>query len=93
MAEHTPRTVTVGGKRWLLKYVPMRKWGGSCDDPNKKGKQIKICRTLLRDTPERTKVLLHEIMHASNWHLDETSIRQIASDMARILEQEGCLRE
>lgn len=86
------RTITIDGKRWRLCYVPMRKFDGLCDRPDTKNKQVRIARRLKRYPRALAETLAHEIIHASCFDLAEERVEQIAADIIRILEQEGCLR-
>jgi len=73
------------GKVWELRFVPRVERGarGACDPPDKPGKQI-IVRDKLRGE-ERLEVLVHEMVHAAGWHLDEDYVERFARDVARAL--------
>jgi len=86
------RRITIDGKRWRLRYVPLRDADGLCDPPTKANKEIRLGRRLLRYPRRRAEILTHEILHASLWSLTEEVVGQIADDLIRILEQEGCLK-
>lgn len=82
--------VTVRGKRWKLAYVRMSDGvDGDCDPPNKPGKEIRINRRLRKHPHTLCETLIHEILHAAMWVLDEEAIDTAAIDMARILYQQG----
>ena len=38
---------------------------------------------------ERLEVLIHELVHAASWHIDETFVEQFARDAARALWRVG----
>ena len=59
---------------------------GSCDPPTKPNKEIKILSSLKGQ--EKLEVMLHEILHAALWDLDEQAIDETAADAARALWKE-----
>jgi hypothetical protein len=79
--------ITVLGKRWRLKFVPRAVVGhrrdGTCDSPKDKNKTIHIAQSLKGE--RLLDVLIHEMLHAADWHKDEEWISTVASDMARAL--------
>lgn len=85
------KRITIGRKRWILRYVPLRRHWGQCDDPNTPRKEIRISRALRKNRQKWAETLIHEVLHAEDWHRDEESVEQIAGDLARILAQEGLL--
>jgi len=87
------RIITVNGKRWRLRYLDMRTCDGECDPPDKPHKEIRIAQRLRKNVTALTETLAHEILHAVAWALSEESVEQMAADIARILDQEGCLRK
>ena len=82
--------VTVNGKRWKLGFHYGCPYRGQCDAPGVPGKQIRIDKTL--DGEEQLEVLIHELLHAGCWHLDEESVETVACDIARILWRLGYRR-
>lgn len=75
--------VQLVGKRWRLQFAPRLSDDGRCDPPDQTGKTITIA---LRLRGERHLcVLIHEMLHAVGWHIDEQHIDQTASDIARVL--------
>lgn len=55
----------------------------SCDPPDRTRRTICICDGL---TPERElDVLIHEMLHAAYWDLDEAAIAETATDIAKAL--------
>jgi hypothetical protein len=79
--------ITILGKRWLLQFVP--RWivgkdrDGTCDSPQDKNKTINIVQSLRGE--RRLDVIVHEILHAADWHKDEEWVETVASDIARTL--------
>lgn len=75
--------VKILGKVWSLRFAPNMANRGDCDPPSQPGKAIRISSTLRGE--ERLEVLLHELVHAAGWHIDEGFVAQFASDAARAL--------
>jgi hypothetical protein len=75
--------VKVLGKVWRLRFAPNMANRGDCDEPDQPGKEIRIACNLQGE--ERLEVLLHELVHAADWHLDESFVERFASDAARAL--------
>lgn len=73
------------GRFWRLVFVPRlpQRSRGECDPPSLPGKEIRVVSRLRGE--ERLEILLHEMLHASQWHLDESYVEAIANDMARAL--------
>lgn len=85
------RRVTIVGKHWTLRYVPLRKIDGDCDAPTTPGKEIRVARRLLhRDRQQRLmETLVHECLHAANWNLSEEHVTQASSDITNVLWASG----
>jgi len=79
--------VTVLGKVWQLRFAPNMANRGDCEPPDKRGKEIRISSSLQGE--QRLEVLVHELMHAAGWHLDESFVEQFARDAARTLWRVG----
>lgn len=76
--------ITICGKRWNLRRVPyLGDARGDCSSPNVKGKEIRVLSGLKDE--EELEVLIHEMLHASNWSLDETHVSTVAEDIASAL--------
>lgn len=73
--------LTILGKYWRLRFAPNLANRGDCDPPNKPGKEIRIGSSLRGE--ERLEVLLHEMLHAAGWHIDEGFVEEFARDAAR----------
>jgi hypothetical protein len=60
---------------------------GDCEPPDKRGKEIRISSSLRGE--QRLEVLVHELLHAAGWHIDESFVEQFARDAARTLWRVG----
>ena len=86
-----PMRVKIRGKFWTLVYRPQSKMPsdengpllGLCESPDSKRKKILI-NSSLRDETE-LRILLHESAHAGLWHLDESVVDELSTDLARML--------
>lgn len=76
-------TITILGKRWTLRFTPLRTKLGACDPPDGSSKEIVVSSQL--SGCERLDTLIHEMLHAANWHLDEEFVTQCAGDIAKVL--------
>jgi hypothetical protein len=77
----------IRGKMWNVRRVPnLGNARGSCDPPTKPNKEIKILSSLRGQ--EFLEVLLHEILHAALWDLDEEAVSETAEDAARAIWRE-----
>lgn len=86
--------VTILDKRWELVFVPARELpsnsDGECDAPSKTAKQIRIYDKL---NDERTlTILIHEMLHAADWHKDESWVEKVAEQIARAATRIGFKR-
>lgn len=78
--------VKVLGKIWNLREVDGRELPGAdgdCSSPEAKFKEIRIRRKL--DLRRRRVVLIHELLHAADWHKDESWVETVAEDIERAL--------
>lgn len=76
--------VKILGKLWRLRFAPnMVENRGDCDAHDAAAKEIRISSALRGE--ERLEVLVHEMLHAANWHLDEEFVEAFAVDVARVL--------
>lgn len=79
-----PERIKILGRWWKLRLTPhMRDHRGKCDPPYASGKTILIDSRLRGQ--ELLEVLIHEMTHAANWHLDEEFVEQFGKDVARAL--------
>jgi hypothetical protein len=76
--------IKVGGKYWELSFRKMRgDYLGRCDAPDTHGKKIRISKDL--EKLEELDVILHELLHAADWHKDEEWVEQTASEISHVL--------
>ena len=77
--------VTIGGKRWRLAFVSRLPDGadGDCDGPQVPNKTMRIKRSLA--DKKKLEVILHESLHAADWHRSEEWVHETAEDLTRIL--------
>lgn len=75
--------IKILGKVWNLRFAPNMANRGDCDPPTQPNKEIRIASSLRRE--ERLEVLVHEMVHAAGWHIDETFVERFAADVARAL--------
>lgn len=84
--------VRLGKQQWRLKFVRVADLPkdvlGICDHPPGRHPAIRVrarqCKRMLLDTT------LHECLHASLPQLDEETVTQVASDLARVLIRLNC---
>lgn len=77
--------VKVRKKRWKLEFQNLSKkdhWG-FCDDPLASNKRVVVDKHLFGQ--HRMEIVLHELLHAALWDLDEQTILETAHDLARVL--------
>lgn len=83
--------VRILGKMWDVFFVPRRELSrsvdGECTPPTTPGKSIKVALNLTGE--RKLDVLIHEMLHAADWHKDEAWVEQVASDIARALWRMG----
>lgn len=84
--------IKVGGKYWRLHFTRLKgKAWGYCDSPTKRGKRIWIHNRM--GDRKTLEVLIHEMLHAQNWHIDEEHIKTSAHEIAVVLGKLGFKRE
>ena len=82
--------LTIMGRRWNLVFVDHidgQGARGECDPPDAPKKEIRIRARL--NGEEKLEVLIHEMLHAASWHIDEEFVKQFSADAARNLTQLG----
>lgn len=77
------RTVKILGKVWKLRYVSIKKYYGECDPPSFPNKEIRIAKGL--SSEKELEILLHEMLHAAFWNLDESTVDRVAKDFSKAL--------
>lgn len=88
--ENKPIHLSLGGRRWKLRFVEKLRDFGQCDHPDTIGKEIRI-RTGQTEF-ELLDSLLHEFNHSLFWQLDESVIAAAATDLAKALTRLGYRR-
>lgn len=68
---------------WRLRFARLLFHRGDCDAPTRAKKEIRVDPRLQDE--ERLEVLIHEMVHAAGWHIDESFVEQFAADAARAL--------
>lgn len=91
------KTVKILGKRYRLRWVnklgkqrSRKRTVGDCMAPHDPGKTIRILNGL--DAEETLDTIIHEVLHAADWHKTEEWVNTVASDLARILWKLGYRR-
>src|SRR5688572_540621 len=88
------------GKRWRFSFVPASRLGkddkgkeilGSCDEPTGRSKQIRVRKGL--NEKEELEVLIHEALHACDWHKDEDWVHRSGHDIAEFIYAQGWRRQ
>lgn len=82
------------GKRWRFRWVGRkeicRDRFGECDAPSTKGKEIRVREN--QSEKDELETLIHEGLHACDWHKDEEWISDAARDLARFVYAQGWRR-
>lgn len=82
------------GRMWQIRFVNARdlpkNTRGLCDPPKKAGKSLRILRR--QSATDELDTLIHEMLHAAGWHIDEQFVEQFATDAARTLIRLGWRR-
>lgn len=82
------RRVHIGGRVWRLDAAaPLRlaQCWGDCDPPTKARPEIRVSRRAVG--LEFVETLLHELIHARWWALDETEVSEFAEEAVAVLRQ------
>jgi hypothetical protein len=75
--------IQIMDKRWNLRFASNLSNHGECQAPTVRDKQMRILSSLRGK--RRLTVLIHEMLHAANWHLDEQFVAQASEDIANVL--------
>lgn len=88
--------ITVLGRTWRFQW--MRRYRtkagvvvGKCDPPDKPDRTLKLAKGL--KGADLAEELLHEMIHAAQWHVTEEFVREFAADYRRAAEQLGLFNE
>lgn len=79
--------IKILGREWELKYCDNLSTRGLCDSPTTINKKIRIWKGL-KDR-EELEVLLHEMLHAAFWQIDEEFIDEASKDISIVLDKLG----
>lgn len=84
--------IRILGKFWALRLVPTLGSAdspkrGDCDSPGSANKSVRILSGLRGE--ERLEVLIHEMLHAADWHRSEEWVNEVAKDISRALTRLG----
>ena len=78
--------VRILGRYWNLRLgVPALANAADCDPPDVPAKEIRIGP----DQEHELEAVIHEVMHAADWHKDEAWVGSVAADLAAILKRIG----
>ena len=83
--------VTIRGKRWSLVFTRLKKAYGTCDAKSVPNKKIRISNKL--HNVRQLDTIIHELMHAGMWDIDEECVHEMATDIARVLWKLGYRRD
>lgn len=75
--------IKILNKAWELVFCPNLKNKGECDSPNSLNKKIRIWKGL-KDEQE-LEILIHEMLHAAFWHIDEEYVDRVSKDISNVL--------
>lgn len=79
--------VRIRGKQWTIKRVRLQSARGLCDHPEEPRRAIKVSSELQGE--EELEVLIHEMLHAGLWDLDESVVETLGEDLAAALWRMG----
>lgn len=84
--------VRILGKQWTIQDGVKLPDGvyGDCDPPETPRRKIRLRKGM--SERRRLEVLLHECLHAADWHKDEAWVGEVARDLAIILGRAGYRR-
>jgi hypothetical protein len=75
--------IKILNKVWELIFCPNLKNRGNCDSPCSRNKKITIWKGLKGE--EELEILIHEMLHAAFWQIDEHYIAEASKDIAKVL--------
>lgn len=79
--------IRIRDKQWTVRRTALKNVRGLCDHPEEPGRTIRVARHL-KDA-EELEVLLHEMLHAAFWDLDESVVESVADDLGAALWKYG----
>lgn len=77
------RRIQVLGRSWSLNFVALKDKWGDCSDPALPRRTIRISSAA--DDKQTLDAVVHEMLHAAGWHIDEGFVEQFAHDVAAVL--------
>lgn len=85
MSRKLPKSHFFNRKRYKILWNKPRGAEGLCDDPAKPAKNRRIL--VNRNAPEHevSDTLIHEVLHAELWMLDEETISRVATNLNALL--------
>jgi len=80
--------ISIRGKKWQLLFLKKNTPSydrGQCDPPDWRRKQIRIYPAALKTDHRLLETLIHEMLHAACWDLDEELVEGFSHDCTRVL--------
>ena len=77
------RSVTIRGRRWALAKARPARLRGICESPQIAGKEMYI--PVHGGTRDDLDTIIHELLHAGLWDVDEEAIHETATGIAGVL--------
>jgi hypothetical protein len=94
------KQVTILGKRWRFTRKPLRNHFGFVDGkgpPNIAASHDQTHREIVVDSTLRgeteLRFILHEFLHAADWHKSEEWVDEVSKDLSRFLTRLGYRRD
>jgi len=88
------RSVVMRGKRWRILWERTGKVpSGECQAPHVSNKAIRLDPRLLKRDAALLETVLHELLHAASWDLDEEVVHEYAEVTAKTLLRLGYRRQ
>ena len=84
-------------KYWRIRFVKNLKDEtgnavyGLCDNPDTRNRKIQFDETLPQNKEKFANTVLHEVLHAGAFILDEETVKEIANAQTRMLKKLGLL--
>lgn len=85
--------LTILGRRWRFEWFRRRRNGpvwGECDPPDAPGKTIRVAYN--QPEKELLDTVIHEVMHAADWHRTEEWVGEFGTDLSNALWRLGYRR-
>lgn len=75
--------IKLGNKKYNLVYKKLKKCDGFCSHPDYPNRTITVDNTL--KDPRLLEVIIHECLHGLLWVLDEETVENGSTDIAKVL--------